>query len=80
MPLQKILNGQGSLEKEEQIEVFTLPDCKLYYKAIGIKSMVFAKKKKKKKKKGRGRERQTYRSTEQNREARNKLMHICSFN
>ena len=35
---QKTVNSQNNLEKEEQIWRYHTPDCKLYYKATGIKT------------------------------------------
>ena len=41
MNLQKILNGQSNLEKEEQARGITLPDFKLYCKAIVFKTLLY---------------------------------------
>ena len=41
MKPQKTLNSQSSIEKEEQTKGITLPDFKLYCKAIGTKTVCY---------------------------------------
>ena len=63
---QKTLNNQSIPEKDQVWEV-TLSDLKLHYKAVMIKTVCTGVK-------------QTHRSAEQNREPRNKPVHIWSVN